>query len=123
MLTNFTGAGANVFSARETTLWKPELPAILIYAREEHSEPLDTTTNSLKRKLSLAIEIRAESNSNLDDALDDIAVQVEGLMNADPTLQGKALNSLLIQTEIETSAESEKPIGAARLTYEVLYTT
>ncbi|MDZ4678401.1 MAG: hypothetical protein SGI74_12930 [Oligoflexia bacterium] len=116
-----TGAGQNVFGNRANPLWEIPLPAILVYAREEHSEPISVATSPLKRTLSLAIEVRCQASSNLDDALDDVALEIENVINTDPLLGGNVIESILNQTEIEISSEGEKPIGALRLTFEVVY--
>lgn len=116
-----TDAGANVFSQRATPLWDIPMPAILIYAREESSEPLNVTQRKLKRTLQLAIEVRTEANDALDDVLDAISNQVEAIVDSDDTFGGVVSQSTLVSTELDVSPEGEMPIGGSRLTYEVVY--
>lgn len=115
-----TRAGENVFRSRVSPLWKSQLPAILIYGRDEQSALYEVGSNVLERKFRVAIQAEAEGES-LDDQLDQIASEIEDAMKKDSTLCEAANESLLIQTEIEVSTEGEKPYGAIRLTYEVTY--
>lgn len=117
-----TAAGSRVFGDRSTPIWKSELPVILVYARDEESEPFHQGSDELRRTLRLAIHAEHEGDA-LDDALDGLAVDIENAMKSDATLGGEAVDSTLIQTEIEVSPEGEKPYGAIRLTYEVTYIT
>ena len=125
ILLNTTSAGANVYSGRTTPLWQAELPAILIYTREEPSERLDRGGEKLLRNCQVAIEarVRLPADSSLDDTLDDLAQEIEDKIEADETLGGLALHSTLLNTEIDVTAEGERELGAIRLTYAMAYTT
>lgn len=131
-----TDAGDRVFPNATVPPWEEELPVILIYARTEPATELSMAPRELNRSLDLAIEIIAkgpEENvdlqtpepgvKTLEDILDDIAEQVECEMSRDDTLQDTCDDSVLTTTEFEFESVGALPIGSARLTYEVSYTT
>ena len=70
-----------------------------------------------------SIEGIAEGNTSIENTLDTISGEVEDALGADPNLNGKAIEISLTSTEVEITAESEKPIGLIRLNYDVLYYT
>lgn len=113
-----TIAGEKVYGKRSNTLWKTELPAILVFCREEESAPYVMGEKPLKRAMQLVVQAEGELD---DDGLDDFADQIEDAMKADPTLGDEDVDSTLIGTQIEVSSEGEKLYGAIRLTYEVTY--
>lgn len=117
-----TGAGDRVFGQRTKPLWKTELPAILVYVRNERSTPFEVGSNILDRKLRLAIHAETEGD-DLDEKLDDLASEIEDAIKANPSINNVATDAVLAQTEIDVSSEGEKPFGAVRLTYEVSYIT
>jgi hypothetical protein len=115
-----TNAGENVFANRVAPLWQTELPAILIYVNNETAVTRAINSRQSIRSLTLAIEARAEANSELDDALDDLATQIENIITADRSLTGTALGAVLTDTEISLEA-GEKDIGKLVLTFQVQY--
>lgn len=119
ILLNTTAAGANVFPRRATPLWKVTYPVIMIYAREEDAKMESSTL--IGRTLKIGIDIRAIADEQLDDVLDDIATEVEAIVDADRSLGNNALTSYITKTEIEVGADGENDIGACRLTYDVIY--
>lgn len=117
-----TTAGERVYGNRSRTVWKTELPAILVFSREEESKPYVMGEKPLKRALQLVIQAEVEGTGEIiDDTLDELADQMEDAMKADPTLGDLSTDSTLLQTQIEVSSEGERPYGAIRLTYEVTY--
>jgi hypothetical protein len=121
LLTNATSVGANVFKNRSVPLWDIPLPCILVYGKQEQAEALSHLPTPTVRKLELAIDIRAEATQTLDDTLDNLAAEVEAVMNANESLSGNVQSLNLQSTEIDIGTVNEKPVGAVRLTYEVIY--
>lgn len=123
-LTSLTTTGANVFQGRVYPITQAQLPCLLVWTNSE-----ETAHETLKpprtqvRRLQLVIEGRATAASNLEDTLDTIAKEVEAAMYGDRTLNSLARDSMLMTTEVELSAQGEKPHGVVRLTYEVFYVT
>jgi hypothetical protein len=122
MLMDSTDAGSNVFGSRAVPLWDIALPCILVYAREEVIQGISSHPAPAVRRLLLAVDIRVEANDSLDDVLDDISGQVETLFKEDPNLNSTVQDCNLVRVEMDVNAQNEKPLGAARLTYEVIYT-
>lgn len=101
------------------------LPAIGIYANAEESSAENdalSVPRRYTRNLDIVVEIKATAALAVDDAVDDLAAQVEALLAADRTL-----NSLAADTELVGTAHSmtagERPLMVARLTYRVWYRT
>lgn len=99
-----------------------DLPAILVYTREE-----DSTRQSfgeLTRYLLLTVDIRVGATDALDDQADDLAARVETLMDDDPLLGGLASDSFLTKTEIGLmGGQTVATTGSAQLIYRIQYQT
>lgn len=121
ILTGTTDAGSRVYATQVAQFWDIPLPAILIYARSEASSPVGRSPKSISRTLRIAVEVRAKADEAMDDALDAIALQVEQAIDAKPTLNGTVQSCALVSTEIDVNPAGEYPLGAIRLTYEVIY--
>ena len=123
-LTGLTTTGSNVFQSRVYPLENTNLPCLLIYTKTESSEPVDIGTNRpMQRELSLAVECYVKATSNFDDTIDTIAEEVEKAISADPTLSSKAKDTYLASTDIDFTAEGEKPLAFMTLTFNVEYYT
>lgn len=123
VLLNNTAAGAHVYASRTRKIPASSLPAILIYTREESAEIYNASPRELKRVLSVGIEIAARADDDLDDALDDIAQQVERIMSENQTLSDTASDVLLTRTDIALTSEGDNQHGSAILAYDVTYYT
>lgn len=116
-----TDAGDNVFPSRVRPIWSTELPYIAVYTRDESAEIFNASPRELRRTLTVAIEIGAKGDDAFDDALDDIAHQIERIMSENQTLDGIASDIVLSRTDIELAAEGDKQHGGAVLSYDVTY--
>ena len=117
-LTGLTTTGSNVFESRVYPLENANLPALIIYTKEESSEPIVIGTQRLmSRELSVVVEGYAKATSNFDDSIDTISKEVEAAIAADRTLDGLAKDTYLESTEIEFNSEGEKPLGYVSLTF------
>tara|TARA_R110001592_G_scaffold56482_1_gene172276 strand:- start:2071 stop:2517 length:447 start_codon:yes stop_codon:yes gene_type:complete len=117
-LNNLTTTGTRVYQSRVYPLETGGTPALLIYTKEEDSEPVVIGTNRLSvRNLAVAVEIYVKAVSNFDDTLDTSAKEVEMAIAADPTLGGLAKDCYLQSTEIDFNAEGEAPLCFASLIF------
>ncbi len=116
-----TDAGANVYANRVAPLWQSELPAILIYVRNETAVRRALNSRQSLRNLNLVIEAYAEANDAVDDQLDDLATQIENIISANPSLTATALGAVLTETEITLDDSGEKLLGKLTLNFEVQY--
>lgn len=117
-LTGLTTTGSNIYESRVYPLEAGNLPALVVYTKNEESEPIVIGTNRLSsRNLSLIVEIYAKTTSNFDDTIDTISKEVEVAIAADTTLDGLTKDIYLESTEIEYNGEGEQPVGYATLTF------
>jgi hypothetical protein len=123
-LTNLATTGTRVFISRVYPLAESKLPGILIYTPQESSQ-VDSITKprGLARGVNVVVEGVVESTGALDDDLDQIAVEVEQALGADPSLGGLVKDTRLSGTQIMHAGDGKKPVGAIRMTFEVIYRT
>lgn len=117
-----------VFRTRVYPMDRESLPGICVYTKSETSEP--NTIGGLKsvsaylRVMSVSIEVYAKALADLDNTLDDIAVEIEAAMANSSTLNNLAKDVVLSATEIDImGGDSDQPVGVMRLTYDVTYRT
>ena len=117
-LTGLTTTGSNVYESRIYTLQDNTLPALVIFTKEETSEPIVIGVDRvMSRELSVVVEAYCKATSNFDDTIDTISKEVEEAIAADRTLGGLAKDTYLESTEIEFNAEGEKPLGYVSMTF------
>lgn len=130
-LAGATAAGARVQGTRVEPHRKSQLPAISVYTLREPVD-LDASAGTAPRELTRDVKVEivgwvAHSDANpVDDAMDDLAEQIEAAMDADPYLGGKAGDSVLEETVmqvLEDDGRSDPLIGIVTLTYSVTYRT
>lgn len=105
---------------------KTALPCVAIYTTNETSELENVTLPSVRtysRRVDLNIEVTAESQVNVEDAVDTLAAAVEVKMASDPTLGGLVVDAALEQTNIELHGDTLIPFGTAQLRYVCWYRT
>jgi hypothetical protein len=123
LLTGSTTAGSNVFEARVYPIDEPKLPALLVYTKQETvGEQSMSRPRTQHRELVVTVEAYVKSRGNIDQDTDTLALEVEKLIAADPTLAGLVKDTALDTTETQFSDDGEKPIAVAVLTFSVLYT-
>jgi len=112
-LTNLATTQDRVYSGRARPLTPAQMPALMIYAIDEHSV-LDAKGKpaTLLRTLTLAIEGKAGGSDSalLDDTLDQIADEVEAVLGAG-TLHPRILNQTLIGSRLSAQAPGESQLG------------
>lgn len=123
MLLNTTSVGSNVFRNRVRPIFQGELPAIIIYTREETAEIFDESPRRLKRNLQLVFEIETKADNTLDDKLDFIAGEIEAKVNNNQTLGGVLSDIILKSTRMQLLAEGDDLHGACELTFDCEYFT
>lgn len=124
LCTGLTTTGTRVYDTRLYNLDPADnLPGIVIYTQNESSEKSTISPSTYERELEVIIEGYAQANSNIEDTLDTISLEIENAIGADPLINGKAIDSELTSTEIEFTSMGEAPIGLLRLTYRVIYMT
>ena len=121
-LTGLTTTGSNVFQSRVYPIENTKLPCLLIYTREETSEPLTTNPpRAIEKVLSLVVEGYVKANTNFDDTIDTICEEVEEALFTDRLINDLALDSFLINTDITYNGEGDNPLGIVVMTFQITY--
>lgn len=121
-LTGLTTTGSNVFQSRVYPIENTKLPCLLIYTREETSEPLTTNPpRAIEKILSLVIEAYVKANANYDDTIDTITEEVEEALYGDRLINNLALDSFLVNTDISYNGEGDNPLGIVVMTFQITY--
>ena len=121
-----TQAEDRIYGSRSKPLFDQFLPTILVYARSENVVEERFATDGFgptKRELEIALEAVVLGNEQVDEALDNIAKQIEDALDGWEMPTRKADILKLKSTEIDVSIEGSKIYGAVRLTYGITYHT
>jgi hypothetical protein len=118
-----------VYVSRVQPLKMDSLPAVLVYAG---TEPVDQTASNvdpdpdnpghLKRTMHLHIEAVADGDDG-EEVLDRIALEIESVMDSDPTIGKRVADTILDDTTPAIIDSGEKVVSVVRLTYLVTYYT
>lgn len=123
LLKGNTTAGNNVFESRVYAIDEPKLPALLIYTKMETvGEQSMSRPRTQHRELMVVVEIYVKARGNVDEDTDMLALEIEQLIAADPSLGGLVKDTALDTSETQFSDDGERPIAVAILTFSVLYT-
>ena len=121
-LTGLTTTGSNVFQSRVYPIENTKLPCLLIYTREETSEPLIMNPpRTIEKVLSLVVEGYVKANTNFDDTIDTICEEVEEALFTDRLINDLALDSFLVNTDISYNGEGDNPLGIVVMTSQITY--
>jgi hypothetical protein len=123
-MTGLPTTGANVFRSRAYPFKSAQLPGWLVKTnQEELAVGSSGRPRLMERALMLELEGYAAQSDNVDDVLDQMALEAEQRM-AEPihnTFGGLASVATLLAVELDFDDEHEKPHGMIRLTYRVDY--
>ena len=122
LLKGNTAAGNHVYEARVYPINEPKLPALLIYTKQETvGEQSMSRPRTQQRELFVTIEAYVKGRGNVDEDTDNLAMEIEQLIAADPTLGGLVKDITLETTDTQLYDEGEKPVAVAVLTLSTLY--
>lgn len=117
-----TDAQNNVTDSYVFNPFDAELPLIDVRTDSEESE-YGQLGGNLDRVLTLSIRATVQDEErSLDGTLDDYAAAIEARIGGS-TFSSLAKQTVLAATEVERSAEGNRPTGSITLTYQVLYMT
>jgi len=121
-LFNATAAGAAVFSSRAYRMEGNVSPSISVYTRDELSQPstIGAPGDSV-RELIIDIEVYIKSKPPVDTQLDDIAVEIEGLLGGSCKPITEILAITYVGFKSEYSGAGENPAVVGLFQYEILY--
>lgn len=101
---------------------RSQLPALVIYTREEKAEIFNVAPREYKCRVELVLEVVADATEEVDDLLDDAAQLIERILGRDDTIGGTADDCEYLATNMVIIEQGvERAIGASALTFEVTY--
>lgn len=128
-LTGLATTDDRVYSGRSRPKEKDAEPYLLVYCTEERSA-IDAMGSDpiVERGLTLAVEGRCvaqddEGAQDVEERLDQIALEVEPAITADASLGGLTREVTLTGTRIAVQAPGERHAGEVRMEFRVLYRT
>lgn len=115
--------GPTVYTMRRYALDDSALPAICVYTTDEQSRPATLSAKTLRRMLSLVVEVVAlDASSSIHDTLDGYCAEIEAILGSGAGITA-IKDCTLASTETSIDTSGTKPVGVATLTFEVLYNT
>ena len=121
-VTGLTTTGTRVHGGRIFPLHRARLPALFVYSIEEAvDDGAEVMGLDQVRVLQVAVEVLAEANADLDDSIDTICAEVETAIHADTTLGGVVMWIEYASVEITLDEGTQKPVGAAQMTFVAQY--
>jgi hypothetical protein len=118
-----TDAGSRVFDTHSDPVVEAEIPCIVVFGLREEVEREDITRAGLRlRKLELAIKatVDIQDREHFGRELDDMAEQIETVIDANPLLNQTAETVWFERSEFGI-LKGEKLGGIVYLTYSVEY--
>jgi len=123
-LTGLTTTATRVYQSRVYPLADNNLPGLIIFTKEETSEPTGMGSNRLiDRMLIVRIQAFCEGVSDFDDTVDTICKEVETALANDTDLNSLAKDTYLSATDIQFDSSGSQPIGYASMDFTVEYQT
>ncbi len=114
--------GSNVYQSRMRPATDDTLPCLLVMTGDE---AIDSTAQEWQtRRLVVLVQGMAKATADVDDTLDDIALEVEEALFNAGTLGGKLPGGLVLQKmEMDFNDSLDKPIGVIALQFSADYFT
>lgn len=122
-LTGLATAGTNVH-ARRTLPPTDVLPLMLVYLGDEAGELISVTSDRVEqRQADLVITVVCKDGGDIEDTLDQIALEVQQAIATAPDLSFGGLIKDIGAPRIEADIDDalEKPAGLNRIIYPVTY--
>jgi hypothetical protein len=126
LLIGLPTTASRVYKSRSVALQQNELPAIIVSTGSEEIEPMDIHGIHLQRTLQINIVLKAEVNTNIDNKLDQMALEVESRINANDankTLGGLCNSITLNGIDMQFDEDLQQPLGEAVCRFETVYHT
>lgn len=119
-----TAAGTRVFPSRYLPIRRSEIPAIAVYLNSEDVDPdsWETAPVLLVREPDVMIQgwVEAEVGVDIDDQLDDLAVEIEAVVHADDNIAGIE-RIRLANTEKTVTPDGDRLTGLIVMRYVARY--
>lgn len=119
-LADLTTTGPNVFANRVYPLTDAELPALRISMDEEEAD--EQVDGIMQREVYCIVEACAKLGAALDDALDQMSLEVEKALAAGVTVDGQLLYPVYTGMRIAFE-DADLPVGVKRMRYRIPFFT
>ena len=128
LLADLATTGRNVYPSRTYSRDESELPSWSVFTIDESSDEIVTKVTlgnppRFHRLCPLILEGHAVADEDIDDVLDQMALEAEVAMSAPLTIGTRTLSAQLQSTSKVTDGEGEDIFGHVRLVYDVAYVT
>lgn len=125
-ITGLTTTGANVFQTSVFPINDSELPALLVQTDGDtvNTRSEGSWAGRVPRNLDRTIHLTIKAivrGAVIDDALDEICLEVEKALGADRFLGGLSTDVALQDTRFEFTGDGEKPGGIATMNWQIEY--
>ena len=114
-------------STHRSRIYPAAPPAVAVYTLSEDADTEGVDPGRAPprwiRRVDLAVELLAAADPDVDDALDDLAENVERVLARDLTFGRLAVRADLAATDIEIVEDAATPLAAATLVYRAEYRT
>lgn len=125
IVTNLTGlstTGSNVYDTRVYPLAPNKLPGLAVYTKSESTEyETMSPPRTLRKTVTVVIEIYVKMTSTFDEVLDTIAAEIEAALYSDLTQNGLAFDTKVVSFEADFGGDAEQPLGQGIMEVEVVY--
>lgn len=123
-LTGLATTNGRVYRTRVYPIAEDRLPGLAIYTREESTDYATITRpRTQMRNLVVSVEIYVKGQSDYDDELDQIALEVEEALYTDLTRGGYAKDTQVISFDCDFSGDGDQPVARATMQISVDYVT
>lgn len=121
-LTGLTTTGSRVYRSRVYPLESGKLPGLCIYTKsEEVVNSTMTRPRTQTRQLEAAVEAYLMANTNFDDTLDTVAVEVEEAIYSNSALNALVKQINITGFEADYSGDGEKIVGVGTFSVQIIY--
>lgn len=123
-VTGLATSGARVYETREYPLSDQHIPGLIVFTlTDKLNEQGDQRRRIQERELSVVVEAAAKkpAGSSLDQALEQMVLEVQRAIAADRTLGGLVKMITCASVQFAVGDDIEKPVGKAGMTWTCRY--
>lgn len=121
-VTGLTTTGSRVYRSRVYPLESGKLPGLCVYTKsEEVTNSTLTRPRTQTRQLEASVEAYLMANTNFDDTLDTIAVEIEEAIYSNAALNALVKQINITGFEADYSGDGEKVVGVGNFSVQIIY--
>lgn len=121
-VTGLTTTGSRVYRSRVYPLESGKLPGLCVYTKsEEVTNATLTRPRTQTRQLEASVEAYLMANTNFDDTLDTIAVEIEEAIYSNAALNALVKQINITGFEADYSGDGEKVVGVGNFNVQIIY--